>query len=167
LLFPPPAWLTPGENPTGHESITQSRQVLATLPGQITHLETSIERLRSAHPAPSSPARASLALPLPATLDLLASRTAELAHLSHQLDMLEGTLPRRTRELEGLQAELRPLESRKLGSVAGAREAKRRKEEGAGGVGDDLEERGRWWRGVEAGLRELLDVDGRQEALAT
>jgi hypothetical protein len=55
------------------------------------------------------------------------------------------------------------LESKKLGSIAGAREARRRKEEGAGG-GDDLEERGRWWRGVEMGLRELLDVDDGRRA---
>jgi hypothetical protein len=50
-----------------------------------------------------------------------------------------------------------------LGSLAGAREAKRRKEEASGGVGDDMEERGRWWRGVEAGLRELLDIDNRRQ----
>jgi hypothetical protein len=54
---------------------------------------------------------------------------------------------------------LQPLEVKRLGSTASAREAKRRKEEALGGVGDDLEERGRWWRGVESGLKGMLGVE--------
>lgn len=37
-----------------------------------------------------------------------------------------------------------------------AREATRRREEGGGG--DDLERRGRWLKGVEWGMREILEV---------
>ncbi|KAI9778254.1 MAG: hypothetical protein M1839_008278 [Geoglossum umbratile] len=143
-----------------HESIVLQASLLETLPPQIAHLTSSIALLQSTHPPPTP-----LTLPLPATLSLLASQKATLAQLTHQLTALQTTLPRKTRELERLEAELRPLESRKLGSVAGAREARRRKEEGAG-MGDDLEERGRWWRGVEAGLKELLDVDSGSRAEA-
>ncbi len=38
-----------------------------------------------------------------------------------------------------------------------AREAVKRKEDG--GWGDELEGRGRWLRGVEAGLRGILEVE--------
>ncbi len=99
-------------------------------------------------------------MPLPATLSLLSQREEELAHLNHQLATLQSTLPRKTRELDCLEAELNPLELQKLGSTAAAKEARRRKEDGMGGVGDDLEERGRWWRGVEGGLKEVLGVEG-------
>lgn len=55
-----------------------------------------------------------------------------------------------------LERELRPLEMQKAGAVAAAKEARRRKEEGERGVGDELELKGRWYRGVETGLTELL-----------
>ncbi|KAH0538821.1 hypothetical protein FGG08_004597 [Glutinoglossum americanum] len=149
-----------------HQSITQQSHLLTTLPPTIKNLESSIQNLQSAHPPPSPSNPTHQHLPLQPTLSLLSSQKSSLAHLNHQLSSLQSTLPRKTLELERLEAELRPLESKRLGSLAGAREARRRKEEGAGGVGDDLEERGRWWRGVETGLKELLDVDGRQEVVS-
>ena len=62
-------------------------------------------------------------------------------------------------DLEKLERELRPLETQKQGTVAAAKEARRRKEEG-GGIGDELEERGRWLRASEKALREMLEVEG-------
>ena len=41
-----------------------------------------------------------------------------------------------------------------------AKEAKRRKDEGERGIGDELELKGRWYQGVETGLREMLGVEG-------
>lgn len=55
-----------------------------------------------------------------------------------------------------LERELKPLEMQKAGTVAAAKEARRRKEEGERGAGDELELKGRWYRSVETGLRELL-----------
>ena len=63
------------------------------------------------------------------------------------------------RELERLEGELKPLEVRRAGMVAAAGESRRRKEEGERGGGDDLEVRGRWYRGVETGLRGMLGVE--------
>ena len=54
---------------------------------------------------------------------------------------------------------MKPLETQKQVTVAAAKEARRRKEEG-GGIGDELEERGRWLRASEAALREMLEVEG-------
>lgn len=110
--------------------------------------------LRAQQVKPS--ANPELSLPLPATLDLLSSRQSELDQLNHQLKTLQNALPRKTRELETLERELRPLEMQKAGAVAAAKEARRRKEEGQRGVGDELELKGRWYRGVETGLTELL-----------
>lgn len=40
-----------------------------------------------------------------------------------------------------------------------AKEARRRKGEALNGKTDDLEARGRWLRGVEAGLKAMLETD--------
>lgn len=129
---------------------------LQELPGKIEVLNLSIEELKAAQQPGSNP---TLNLPLEKTLALVEERERERAELYRQLEQLQAMLPRKTRELERLNAELQPLEVKRLGSTASAREAKRRKEEALGGVGDDLEERGRWWRGVESGLKGMLGVE--------
>jgi chromosome segregation ATPase len=98
-------------------------------------------------------------LPLEKTWALVEERGRERAELDRQLEQLKTMVPRKTKELERLNAELQPLEAKRLASTASAREAKRRKEEALGGAGDDLEERGRWWRGVESGLKGMLGVE--------
>lgn len=129
---------------------------LQELPERIEALKLSIEELKAAQQPGSNP---TLNLPLEKTLALVEERERERAELDRQLEQLQAMFPRKTRELERLNAELQPLEIKRLGSTASAREAKRRKEEALGGVGDDLEERGRWWRGVESGLKGMLGVE--------
>ena len=139
-----------------YDAIKLQTSQLETLPESITNLQVSIARLRATQSQQTNP---SLALPLPATQSLLEEREAELEHLNHQVATLQSTLPRKTRELDRLEAELKPLEVQRLGSTSAAREARRRKEEGVGGAGDDLEERGRWWRAVDSGLKGMLGVE--------
>ncbi|MCJ1230483.1 hypothetical protein MMC12_007157 [Toensbergia leucococca] len=140
-----------------YETISLSTTQLSALPSQIASLTTTLSALRtlqtplSAHP--------SLSLPLPATLSLLSTRQSELDALDSQLKSLQHSLPRKVRELERLEGELKPLEVRRAGMVAAAGESRRRKEEGERGGGDDLEVRGRWYRGVETGLRGMLGVE--------
>lgn len=131
---------------------TQLRQI----PGKIEELQASIEELKTAQRPGPNPNQQ---LPLDKTLALVEERQKERADLDRQLEQLQTALPRKTRELERLEAELQPLEIKRLGSTAAARDAKRRKEEALGGIGDDLEERGRWWRGVEGGLKLMLDIE--------
>ncbi|KAI9703300.1 MAG: hypothetical protein M1836_007866 [Candelina mexicana] len=141
-----------------YQKIQLQTAQLESLPEQISDLQATITELQNSQaPVSTNP---SLSMSLPATLSLLRTREEELAHLNHQLATLQSTLPRKTRELDRLEAELKPLEVQKLGSTAAAKEARRRKEDGMGGVGDDLEERGRWWRGVEGGLKAALGVEG-------
>lgn len=139
-----------------YQNVQMQTAQLQEVPRRIEELEASVKELRAAQQPGSNP---TLNLPLEKTLDLVEERERERAELDRQLEQLQGMLPRKTKELERLHAELQPLEVKKLGSTAAAKEAKRRKEEALGGAGDDLEERGRWWRGVESGLKGMLSIE--------
>lgn len=139
-----------------YELVQLQTTQLQELPEKIEGLQARIEELKAAQDPGSSP---TLNLPLEKTLELVEEREQQRAELDRQLEQLQVMLPRKTRELERLNAELQPLEVKRLGSTASAGEAKRRREEALGGVGDDLEERGRWWRGVESGLKGMLGVE--------
>ena len=76
--------------------------------------------------------------------------------MNQQLKTLHQALPRKTREADTLQNELRLLEAQRAAAARKAHEAKRRKEGGAGS--DNLELKGRWYRGVEIALSEMLGV---------
>ncbi|KAF4310206.1 hypothetical protein GTA08_BOTSDO02074 [Botryosphaeria dothidea] len=141
-----------------YESIQLRTAELESLPTEIADLETTIAELRETQaPHPTNP---SLSLALPETLSVLAAREAELAALERQLSSLQSTVPRKTREFERLEAELKQLEMQKCGTVAAAKEAQRRREAGEAGMGDDLEDRGRWLTAVEQGLTSMLEVEG-------
>ncbi|CAO2657638.1 Nn.00g037640.m01.CDS01 [Neocucurbitaria sp. VM-36] len=139
-----------------YEGLQLRTQDLERLPNEIEGLEASIAQLRQEQTPPSN--NPELALPLPETLKVLNEREAQLAALNAQLASLQASIPNRSRELERLERELRPLETQKQGTVAAAKEARRRREEG-GGIGDELEERGRWLRASEKALREMLEAE--------
>ncbi|OAL56688.1 hypothetical protein IQ07DRAFT_497719 [Pyrenochaeta sp. DS3sAY3a] len=138
-----------------YEGVQLRTQQLESLPDEIEGLEATIEQLKHEQtPVSNNP---ELALPLPETLRVLNEREAELAALNAQIASLQAAMPNRDRELEKLERELKPLETQKQGTVAAAKEARRRKEEG-GGIGDELEERGRWLRASEKALKEMLEI---------
>lgn len=139
-----------------YDAVQLRRQQLETLPTEIEGLEASIAQLKQDQvPTSSNP---ELGLPLPETLRLLNEREVELAALNAQIAQLQASLPNRAKELEKLERELKPLETQKQGTVAAAKEARRRKEEG-GGIGDELEEKGRWLTASEKALRDMLEVE--------
>ena len=140
-----------------YEGVQLRTQELEKLPTEIRGLEASIEKLGQEQTPPSN--NPELALPLPDTLRLLQERESDLAALNAQLATLQAALPNRARELEKLERELKPLETQKQGTVAAAKEARRRREEG-GGLGDELEERGRWLGASEKALKEMLKIEG-------
>jgi chromosome segregation ATPase len=132
------------------------------LPSSIETLESTIAGLRAKQVANMDPSDAkntssSQNLPLPATLSLLAEREAELAALNRQLASVHNTLPRKTREAEAMQRETSVLERRKSEAIAQAQEAQRKKQQGES---DGLEEMGRWYRGAEETLKELVGTTG-------
>ncbi|KAI0019960.1 hypothetical protein F4780DRAFT_779887, partial [Xylariomycetidae sp. FL0641] len=101
-----------------------------------------------------------LNLPLGKTLELVAAKKRERAELDRQLEQLQSQVPRKKKELERLQAEMQPLETKRQTSTTAAKEARRRKDAALGGVEDDLEERGRWYRAAEVGLKQMLEIEG-------
>lgn len=140
-----------------YDGVQLRRQQLESLPAEIEGIEANIAQLKQDQiPTSSNP---ELDLPLPETLRLLNGKEAELAALNAQIAQVQSSLPNRAKELEKLERELKPLETQKQGTVAAAKEARRRKEEG-GGIGDELEERGRWLTASEKALRDMLEVEG-------
>lgn len=127
------------------------------MPTDISNLESTLQLLRETQSPASTDA--SLNLPLPATLSLLSTREAELAELNAQLRTLESSLPRKTRDLERLENQLKQFQFQRQVMTTAAKEARRRKGEALNGKTDDLEARGRWLRGVEAGLKAMLETD--------
>ncbi|KAJ5296962.1 cytochrome P450 [Penicillium atrosanguineum] len=124
-----------------YKNVEVQMEQLSTLPDAIENLEGTIAALRAKQVAgmDTSDPRSSQNLPLPATLSLLAEREAELAALNRQI------------------AACTVLERRKIEAVAQAREAQRKKQEGES---DGLEEMGRWYRGAEETLKEMVGVEG-------
>jgi chromosome segregation ATPase len=139
-----------------YEAVQLQTTQLQELPDKIEGLQASIDKLKASQEPGSHP---TLNLPLEKTWALVEERGRERAELDRQLEQLKSMVPRKTKELERLNAELQNVEAKRLASAAAAREAKRRKEEALGGAGDDLEDRGRWWRGVESGLKGMLGVE--------
>ncbi|RYO82675.1 hypothetical protein DL766_008247 [Monosporascus sp. MC13-8B] len=138
---------------------------LGELPAEIAGLEDAVARLREeAQQGPGRghldrPENPELSLPLAKTLELVETRKRQRAELDRQLEQLQSQVPRKKKELERLQAELQPLEAKRQNSTAAAKEARRRKEQALGGVEDDLEERGRWYRAADATLRQMLEIE--------
>ena len=142
-----------------YQTVTLQTTLLGQLPEQIDTLNATLAELRGRNQcADASVTNPSLALPLPATLGLAEERKAKVDEVNTQLKALQQAVPRQTRILEGEERELKGLEREREMAVQRAREAIERKKEGGGA--DDLEMKGRWLRGVEEGLRGMLEVEG-------
>jgi chromosome segregation ATPase len=140
-----------------HDRVQSETSALRELPAKIAGLEEAIARLKEEQEVPEG-ARPEMHLPLAKTAVLVDERKAKIAELDRQLEQLAGQVPRKRKDMERLQTEVGQLETKRQNSTAAAREAKRRKEAALGGVEDDLEERGRWWRASEAALQQMLDI---------
>ncbi|KAI0010849.1 hypothetical protein F4779DRAFT_268204 [Xylariaceae sp. FL0662B] len=141
-----------------YERIKLETVRLEELPGQIAELEKAVAQLRETQATGLNP-NPELNLPLAKTADLVESKKRQRAELDRQLEQLQSQVPRKKKELDRLQAELQPLETKRQNSMTAAKEARRRKEAALGGVEDDLEERGRWFRAAEAGVRQMLEIE--------
>lgn len=140
-----------------YETISLQTTLLSSLPPQIEDLNQTLARLRKQNQSVDmNETNPALAMPLPATLELLDERQAGLDEVNAQLKALQQALPRQTRTLENEARELQKLELERERAVDLAREAVERRQEGGGG--DELERKGRWLRGVENGLREMLQI---------
>ena len=129
---------------------------LGNLPEQIEGLKSTIARLQAAQePKTDNPL---LGMPLTKTLEVLAEKDAESAKLDREIEELRTAAERRMRELDRMQTELEPLRAQKTRAANDAQDAQTRKAQGISGLGDDLEQRGRWLRGVETTMRSILEA---------
>ena len=127
---------------------------LDSLPTEIANLEETVATLRETQgPKSNNPV---LSLPLQPTLELLEEREAQLDSINRQIEILQAALPHKQAHVSSLQDEVSILNTKKIRAVEEAQDARRRRE--VGGMEDELEERGRWLRGVEGGLKSLLEV---------
>ncbi|KAK9775536.1 hypothetical protein SCAR479_07925 [Seiridium cardinale] len=141
-----------------YEGIKLETEVLEELPERIKGLEEKVKELRRENEGRINAENPELNLPLARTVDLVNQKKRRREELDRQLEQLKTQVPRKKKELDRLQAELAPLETKRTNSTAAAKEARRRKEAALGGVEDDLEERGRWYRAVEVGLKQMLEI---------
>ncbi|TGJ85657.1 hypothetical protein E0Z10_g3120 [Xylaria hypoxylon] len=142
-----------------YERVKTETAKMDELPGKLSELENVVAQLRTTQ-ASGLNSNPELNLPLAKTLQLMEAKTRQKDDLDRQLEQLRSQVPRKKKELERLHAELQPLETKRQNSMAAAKEARRRKEAALGGVEDDLEERGRWYRAAEAGLKQMLQIEG-------
>ncbi|KAK3049003.1 hypothetical protein LTR09_009657 [Extremus antarcticus] len=137
-----------------YQNVQLQTTQLESLPEEISNLESTISTLRQTQPPKSS--NPALSLPLQPTLELLEEREGQLESMDRQIETLRAALPHKQAQVAALQDEVSILNAKKISAVQGAQDARRRRE--VGGLEDELEERGRWLRGVEAGLRGMLEV---------
>lgn len=141
-----------------YENVELQLAQARSLPLVVETLQRAVLDLQE--PETSSDEDTSRRLSLPSTLSLVAERQQENDALDDELASLRSTLARKIKELQGLEAELRPLEKQRQASVRAADEARRRKADLGAGA-DDLENRGRWWRSAGEGLEEILPPPDR------
>lgn len=137
-----------------YESVQLQTRQLAELPAEIEGLEATVSRLQKSQAPKSEDPQ--LSLGLQPTLALVSEKEAELASLDERLAALRERLPQAQQDVQQLEAQLGPLEVRKNAAVDEAREARKRRANG--GLGDELEDRGRWLSATETGLRAMLEV---------
>ncbi|KAM3422379.1 hypothetical protein BST61_g2736 [Cercospora zeina] len=138
-----------------YEQVQLQTAQLESLPKQIAELEETIQRLKEKQEPKSEDAE--MSLPLHPTLDLLRQREQESQSLDLEIARLQAALPAKKAEVQRLQDELAPIQMRKIKAVEEAKDARSRREGGGGGA-DELEEKGRWLRGVESSLKAMLGV---------
>ncbi|KAK0669527.1 hypothetical protein QBC41DRAFT_364632 [Cercophora samala] len=144
-----------------YERVKTETVRLGELPARIEELEGEIARLREEQQVGEG-SRAELNLPLAKTLQLVGEKKRQMQELDRQLEQLRNQAPRKRKEMERLQGEVAALEQKSANAMGAAKEAKRRKEDKGGRNGgvDELEARGRWYRGSEAVLRGVLGIQG-------
>jgi hypothetical protein len=142
------------------ERVRREGEVVAALPGRVAGLERRVGELRVLRGG-AGHGRGEMGLGLGRTREVVEGRREEVGRLEREVEVLgQQQVPRKRKEVERLRAEVVALEKRRANSVAAAREAKRRRENAQGGVGDELEARGRWYRASETVLRQVLDLQG-------
>ncbi|KAI9709843.1 MAG: hypothetical protein M1828_002360 [Chrysothrix sp. TS-e1954] len=127
--------------------------------GQISQLQARLDELTN------QDARPGFGMPLPATLDRLEEQKRKLAAMEDELRESHPVQRSKRKVLEEIEAEARYQQERRDEAVQAAEIAKGRRDEGIGGLEDEVEERGRWLTAWEATLKEMMPVNRTQQEI--
>lgn len=141
-----------------HSVIQIKSQELRNLPPALDALNKSIAALREEQGLGEDGKDADQVLPLAGTQRLVEQKERELELLNQQLLTADAEADRKQRELQRLHDELVPLQAQETQALSAAKEAQRRKEDGIGSLGDELEQQARWLQSSETILRNLLET---------
>lgn len=137
-----------------HQLISLQTAQLDALPADIQNLDATIANLKAAQEPQSSDPM--LNLPLQPTTSLLSEKEAELALLDRRINELQSALPDKKRHLAALKADLEPIDARKRTAITEAKEAQKKR--GQHALAQDLDERAKWLKSVDTGLRLMLQI---------
>lgn len=142
-----------------HQSIEAQHAELLEMPEAIANLRADIERMRKEQGIVADTGKDGfeMSLSLEQTVDLVEEREDELSQLDRELEALAEERASRDAALERARQESKSAEKTRDQTVRSAREAQKRRKDGPAGM-DEVEERGRWMRGVESTLSNLLQV---------
>ena len=142
-----------------YENIGLQTTLLSSLPPLIEELDETLFTLRKHYQSAIEDENANpvMALPLPATLELLKERKANHDEVNARLKSLQQAFPDQSRTLDMEERHLRKLEIERDRAVTAAREVVEKKQECSGT--DDLEIKGRWLRAAGNGLRGMLELE--------
>ncbi|KAK3363677.1 hypothetical protein B0T25DRAFT_576233 [Lasiosphaeria hispida] len=143
-----------------YERAQRETAALREVPERMAAVEERVRQMKSDEEGGGGRGEPEMNMPLAKTAALVEARRREQRELGRALEQLGAQAPRKRKEVERLRAELAQLEAKRVHSTTAAREAKRRKEDAQGGVEDDLEAKGRWYRATETALNQVLDIQG-------
>lgn len=143
-----------------HHAVEEQIAQLREIPEAAAQLRADIARMRKEQGIVSEVGEGSeeLSLGLEQTVGLVEDREEQLMRLDENLRSLIEQRETKQRALKQAQDELKAAERTRDQTVRSAKEAQARRENGKGGM-DDIEERGRWLRGVESTMKSLLEVE--------
>ena len=155
--------------------VREQREELREMPGRISKLREDMGTLRRERGSllgpgdeeqqdPAGSGEQLDDLGLEAAVNLVETREEQVSHLNAKSDSLAEALARKEKELRRVKEELSASERSKDVAVQNAREARETREgrargEGKGDMVDEIEEQGRWLRGVETTMKGLLQVE--------
>ena len=131
------------------QTVREREAKVESLRQEVSSKESQIMSLNSPNTLTSdhSASKTNL-LGLEDTLNLISQLQSQLHQTTTKIQHLQtSTIPTKDRECERVERDLEALEMRKNEITEQAREARRRKEMGGEGGRDEVEERGRWYRG--------------------
>ena len=145
-----------------HCDLETQVQELRQLPAELERVQAEVQEMRKEQDIAGvvGDGQAERRMGLEATVNLVEEREEQLERVQRRLEQVIEQKTRKEGELRKLQDDVAVSERERDKAVSAAQDAKRRQQDGKSGVGDEVEDRGRWLAGVETTMRRLLGVEG-------